>query len=239
MDASAHVVPAIAWHGRLMVLAWTILLPLGVLIARYYKITPRQRWPQDLDNKTWWHAHLVLQTLGIAGMSLAVVIMWRHAGGALNGSSHAILGWIVVVLGWLQLFAGLLRGTKGGPQPASGSAPPSPLCERGDHYDMTRRRVVFEWLHKLGGYIALLLGLVVTGLGLQLAAAPAWMYCVIALWWIVLAIGAIRLQLAGRCVDTYQAIWGPDPWHPGNARAVVGWGIRRHPIKDAGEAAER
>ena len=39
---------------------------------------------------------------------------------------------------------------------------------------------------------------------------------------------AVRLQRAGRCIDTYQAIWGPDPCHPGNSRGVIGWGIRRY-----------
>jgi hypothetical protein len=36
-----------------------------------------------------------------------------------------------------------------------------------------------------------------------------------------------RWQRAGRCIDTYQAIWGPDPAHPGNRRPPVGWGVRR------------
>ena len=36
-----------------------------------------------------------------------------------------------------------------------------------------------------------------------------------------------RLQRQGRCIDTYQAIWGPDPRHPGNRLKPVGWGVRR------------
>jgi hypothetical protein len=237
MAASAQFVPAIAWHGRLMVLAWMILLPLGVVVARYYKVTPAQRWPQELDNKAWWHAHVALQTVGLISLSFAVLIMWRHTGSMLlDGSLHARLGWILVLLGWLQLVGGILRGSKGGPQVTSGSGPPWPRIERGDHYDMTRRRVVFEWLHKVGGYIAIPLSLIVTGLGLDHAAAPAWMWCVIALWWTILLCYAIRLQRAGRCLDTYQAIWGPDPQHPGNARGVIGWGIRRYSAQAADEA---
>jgi hypothetical protein len=30
-----ELAPWVQWHGRLMVLAWVILLPLGVLIARF------------------------------------------------------------------------------------------------------------------------------------------------------------------------------------------------------------
>jgi hypothetical protein len=31
-----------SWHARLMVLGWAVLLPLGALIARYFKVMPRQ-----------------------------------------------------------------------------------------------------------------------------------------------------------------------------------------------------
>jgi hypothetical protein len=236
MDVSAHILPAVAWHGRLMVLAWTILAPLGVLIARYFKVTPAQRWPQHLDNKAWWHAHVALQTTSLIIMCLAVVIMWRHTGSArLDGSLHARLGWILVLVGWLQLIAGLLRGSKGGPRTPIDSGAQLPVSERGDHYDMTLRRVVFEWVHKLGGYLAIVLGVVVTILGLGRVAAPTWMWCVIALWWTILLTYAFRWQRAGRCLDTYQAIWGPDPRHPGNLRGVIGWGIRRYPAQAADE----
>lgn len=43
-----------------MVVAWGVLLPLGILIARFFKVTPRQRWPAELDNKFWWYSHLTL-----------------------------------------------------------------------------------------------------------------------------------------------------------------------------------
>lgn len=33
-----------AWHGRFMVAAWAIALPLGVLVARYFKVSTG---PQD------------------------------------------------------------------------------------------------------------------------------------------------------------------------------------------------
>jgi hypothetical protein len=50
---------------------------------------------------------------------------------------------------------------------------------------------------------------------------------VLALWWALLGAAFARWQRAGRCIDTYQAIWGPDPAHPGNRRPPVGWGVRR------------
>jgi hypothetical protein len=217
MNVEHHLGATYAWHGRLMVLAWTVLLPLGIFVARYYKVTRAQRWPQRLDNKQWWYSHLVLQVSGVACMSAGLAVLWARTGSAgFGGSLHATLGWLVVLLGWMQLIGGYLRGSKGGPG--------SP----GDHYDMTRRRVLFEWLHKAGGYGALLLSILVTGLGLRRAEAPLWMWLTITLWWVVVLVGARNLQQAGRCIDTYQAIWGPDRRHPGNTRAAIGWGIRRY-----------
>ena len=98
----------------------------------------------------------------------------------------------------------------------------------GDHYDMTTRRYAFECAHKVIGTIAILFAIGVIGMGLKLADAPRWMVVVLALWWLALLSVAFRLQRAGRCIDTYQAIWGPDPIHPGNRMRVMGWGVRRY-----------
>ena len=218
-----------AWHGRLMVLAWTILLPLGILVARFYKVTPEQHWPDRLDNKWWWHAHLALQISGLVCMSLAVGLVWFRSGRAAFGHSlHTTLGWLIVVLSWLQLVGGYLRGSKGGPNPTGDGKFDLSRIQSGDHYDMTRRRVAFEWVHKIGGYVAMSVSLLVTGLGLRTVHAPTWMWLTIALWWTAVLAVAACLQRAGRCIDTYQAIWGPDPRHPGNSRQVIGWGIHRY-----------
>ncbi|MEO0958260.1 MAG: cytochrome B, partial [Pseudomonadota bacterium] len=89
----AHEVGAyFSWHGRLMVLAWGALFPLGVLVARYLKVTPKQDWPRELDNKTWWHAHLALQyTAGVAMIVGLVLILLTESG----SSTHAHFGWVI------------------------------------------------------------------------------------------------------------------------------------------------
>jgi hypothetical protein len=46
-------------------------------------------------------------------------------------------------------------------------------------------------------------------------------------WWGLLLIVAARLQRQGRCLDTYQAIWGPSKIHPGNVRQPIGIGVRQ------------
>jgi len=223
-----HISAVDAWHGRLMVLAWTILLPLGILVARYLKVMPGQDWPGQLDNRRWWHGHLALQIGGVLCMSAAIAVVWNKTRQTGFGDSlHTTLGWLVVLLGWMQLLGGYLRGSKGGP---SRNEEPHDLAtaQRGDHYDMTHRRVVFEWMHKLGGYTAVIIGVAVTALGLKRADAPLWMWWVIVLWWTLLLVAFGWLQRMGRCIDTYQAIWGPDPRHPGNARHAIGWGISRY-----------
>ncbi len=235
---SIHEIPPwAAWHGRLMVAAWIVILPLGVLLARFFKVTPRQRWPETLDNKRWWHLHLALQYSGVAIMTVAAVLAACNANLARSAFPlHGLLGWLVVALGWLQVVGGLLRGSKGGPQPGTEGARNIPM--RGDHYDMTRRRVIFEHVHKAGGYLAIALAPIVVALGLHAAAAPHWMGWLIA----TACIGGLSifswLQWSGRCIDTYQAIWGASRDHPGNRRPPIGWAIRRFEDRAQSDAHE-
>lgn len=234
--ATHSIEPWAYWHARLMVLAWGLLVPLGALSARYFKVLPRQRWPQQLDSQPWWRAHRWLQWGGVLAMSAGVALAWwqapaSRASGAGAATWHATLGWSVVGLAWLQVAAGLARGSKGGPTDRQ---------LRGDHYDMTPRRVHFEHVHKALGWGLLPLAGAVIALGLQAADAPRWMAVLLAAWWALLAALAWRWQRQGRCIDTYQAIWGPDPRHPGNRRPPIGWGVRRpaSPAVDLADLAE-
>jgi cytochrome c biogenesis protein CcdA len=225
--ASTHTIDGwVVWHARLMVVAWAVLLPLGVIAARFFKITQRQNWPQQLDNRAWWHAHRSLQYSGIALMLIGAAIAWGKSVQATTvGALHAYAGWLVVTLAALQVLSGWLRGSKGGPT--------EPKI-RGDHYDMTTRRRWFERVHKIGGWAAVVIAIVTVGLGLVSADAPRWMAVLLALWWLSLFVIGVRLQRAGRCVDTYQAIWGPELAHPGNQKKLTGWGVRR-PLDQIGQ----
>ncbi|VTU45299.1 cytochrome b561 domain-containing protein [Variovorax sp. PBL-E5] len=215
-----HIASRTAWHARLMVLGWGVLLPLGALGARFFKILPGQDWPRQLDNKTWWRAHRALQYAGVWAMTVGLGLAWGLGSG--HGSAarvHAWLGWSLCAAGWLQIASGLLRGSKGGP---------TDVRLRGDHYDMTRRRIGFERLHKSLGWLAIVLAVVNIVLGLAVADAPRWMAVVLAGWWSGFGIAFIGLQRQGRCIDTYQAIWGPGRSHPGHRQAPIGWGVRRY-----------
>ncbi|MEJ7139189.1 cytochrome b561 domain-containing protein [Amphibiibacter pelophylacis] len=222
--------PAVYWHARLMVLAWGVGLPCGVLVARFFKVWPGQDWPRELDRPTWWRIHLLGQiaSLVLAVVALALVL----AGGPVLTQekqtvllrAHTLMGWTVMTLGGLQALGGLLRGSKGGP-----TAPQM----RGDHFDMTPRRVWFERLHKSLGWLAILLAQLTIFMGLVTVDAPRWMVLTLATWWFVLLALFAGWQRQQRCIDTYQAIWGRTPDLPGLKRPPIGWGIKRYPVDPA------
>lgn len=218
--ASSHHIDAwIMWHARVMVAAWAVLLPLGALAARYFKVTPQQDWPRQLDNRAWWHAHRLFQYGSVVLMGVGVALAWSQGKPVTPVAQwHVYLGWSVVALGVLQIASAWARGSKGGPTEPQ---------MRGDHYDMTTHRLWFEGIHKTGGWLAVLIAVVTVCLGLVAADAPRWMALVLAVWWLLLGVAAARLEHAGRCIDTYQAIWGPDTKHPGNQRKINGRGMRR------------
>ena len=234
--AAHRIPPEWAWHGRLMVLAGAVLFPLGVILARYYKVTRRQRWPEELDNRFWWNGHRLTQYLGAVLMTAAAGVIWTACSD--DGSAewacsrgrltpHELAGLATLVAGWAQVALGLARGSKGGPTDR-GVDPHDPRTWRGDHYDMTPRRVRFEWTHKLLGYLTLVLAVIAVVTGLVHADAPRWMLLVLVVWWAGLLAWAVQLQRLGRNIDTYQAIWGPDPGHPGAKRKPTGFGVRRY-----------
>ncbi len=229
----AHLVDfAISWHARSMVLAWGILAPLAVFAARFLKILPGQNWPQELDSQVWWRSHwigqiaVVVLSLGGLALVLPADLSQLHL--------HQVLGYAVLLGMGVQVLFGLLRGTKGGP-----TAPAADGSWRGDHYDMTRRRLVFEAVHKAIGYLTLILAVMTILSGLWTANGPIWMWITLIAWWALLVGLFIALQSRGLAVDTYQAIWGDDPTHPGNRRAAQGWGARRPVEYDEGDANVR
>lgn len=192
-------------HAGLMLCAWSVCFPIGVLIARFFKVTHAQKFPEQLDNQYWWIWHQILQYLGILLATVATLINWQHGG--FGSTLHAKLGLLLVVLAWAQAVSSWLRGTKGGP---------SDVNLKGDHFDMTLRRKVFEHWHKSLGWLCLLTSQWVLGLGLQLVGVAFWVcitvptlnvafFCLV--FW--------RLSKQKRWITTYEAIWGvPAPHGP-------------------------
>lgn len=217
-----------AWHGRLMVLAWGFAVPVAILLARFYKVMPGQPWPAKLDDKTWWHGHRLLNYLAVAlSLTALAMVYGRQQMPAAPRGVHALMGWSVMALALLQVVGAHLRGSKGGPTAPRLDARGQVLDLHGDHYDMSLRRRCFEHLHKTLGHLAWVLAWATVMAGLRLAHAPYWMVLSLTLWWGCMLALAVRLQRAGRCLDTYQAIWGPDPSLTGNRLKPIGWGVRR------------
>lgn len=202
---------SISWHARAMVLGWGILAPLAVMVARFFKVMPHQDWPRQLDNQTWWRSHWIGQS-AVLGLSLIGLILVMPPDFS-NITLHRGMGYTVLLGLLAQIGLGLARGSKGGP-----TAPAPDGSWRGDHYDMTLRRRIFEWVHKTLGYALLLLATMTILVGLWDANGPRWMWLVLFGWWCLLALCFARFQQLGMAIDTYQAIWGTDPKHPGNTR---------------------
>lgn len=204
----------VSLHARSMLLAWFVLVPVGILAARFFKIMPRQDWPREIDNRVWWVTHQVVLYAAMAiALGSVVYIVSRSEGFA--WSSHSFYGVGAVTLGVLQIVAGWLRGTKGGPTD-KGADPGDPSTWRGDHYDMTPRRLWFEAWHKLCGYAAVGFALAAVVSGMEAAkwgmASTVRMLAVLTFW----VAAFVLLARFKRRVSTYRAIWGDDPGHPGN-----------------------
>ena len=222
----------LSWHARTMVLAWGILVPFGILVARYFKVLPGQDWPRDLDSPWWWLTHRVAQysagVLMLAG--LALILAAPEPAASVTGAAwlHRMAGWAVLSLAAVQFASGWLRGTKGGP-----TAPAPDGSLHGDHFDMTPRRRAFEYTHKFCGVLALCLSVAVILTGLWQANAAHWMWLGLGLWWVVLAMSALWLERQRGAFDTYQAIWGPDDRLPGNRMRPIGLNVTRRLPRDA------
>lgn len=212
----------VAWHGRLMVLGWSIFVPIGILSARYFKILPRQQWPKKLDSQAWWYTHLTLQyATGVLTLA-ALWLIWDVSGNRDGAFLHRLMGWTTVVLCGVQYLAGWLRGSKGGPTEVARTG-----TIRGDHYDMTFRRKAFERMHKTVGYVCLLAALIAVFAGLWMTNAPRWMWILIVGWWITVIVAFIGFQKAFGAAETYESIWGDDPDLPGNKLKPIGWGVKK------------
>ena len=72
-----------ALHGALVLVAWVVLGPVCVLVARYLKVTPSQDFPRIKDKPFWWrwhwHGQFVAVALSTAGFAITVAAMGGFA----------------------------------------------------------------------------------------------------------------------------------------------------------------
>ncbi|CTQ51201.1 cytochrome b561 domain-containing protein [Jannaschia donghaensis] len=199
----------ISLHGRIMMFAWGVIVPLAVLIARYLKVIPGQDFPSKTDSQIWWNIHRIGQLAAVMMMLVGVILILRSPGADSTTGTlwlHSWLGWTIFSFGVVQAASGFLRGSKGGPTDPHGI--------RGDHYDMTVRRIVFEVVHKGLGYGVLAMGAITILTGMWQANGPIWMWIGVLLWWSLLLAIAYLLQKLGMAMNSYRAIWGPGTPQP-------------------------
>ena len=197
------------WHGAAMVLAWLVLVPAGVLIARFYKVRPGQDFPRHTDDRFWWDSHRILQIGGVALATLAAYWVFQEREWEIDWDvPHTTFGLIVLVLGAAQVLSPLLRGTKGGPTDDHAD-PANPATWHGDHFDMTLRRRIFEAWHKNVGYLVMLAAVLAVWTGIETAGLEEyWKWGVVALIALYIALFILWTRQRRR-VDTWTAIWGP------------------------------
>ncbi|GMH20853.1 hypothetical protein Nepgr_022695 [Nepenthes gracilis] len=91
-------------HGAMSMVAWGILIPIGVMVARYFR-----GW-----DPIWFYAHATIQviafTFGLIGVILGLIVydlLSSHV------TTHKGIGMFVLGLGCLQMMAILARPEKG------------------------------------------------------------------------------------------------------------------------------
>jgi len=96
-------------HGVMNAVSWGVLLPVGVILARYMRVFP------SLD-PAWFYLHVACQcsgyVIGVAGWVVGLVLHGSPAKGALQHTGHRNIGTALFVLSTLQASALLIRPKK-------------------------------------------------------------------------------------------------------------------------------
>lgn len=138
-------------HGVCMALAWSVLLPSGVLVAHF----DRKKEGTFNGVKYWFGYHRTVQYIGwfVQLLGFVFVVVYVSAKGGLHfGGLHTYIGLLVTILGTLQPLNAYFR-----PHAA------------GEGESISRKRQYWEWLHKGSGYIACVLGILNVLIGVLFA----------------------------------------------------------------------
>jgi hypothetical protein len=193
VTALAPLVPPIKMsHATLMGIAWGVLAPLAVVIARYAKTVPPSTGPAAWWFTRHWQMQVAVVLMSCAGLVLGFLMA---PPGTHLTAFHHVAGTVVVAAAVLQP----LLGNK---------------CVRPPKTPRSLQRLAWEAMHKTLGYGALALGVPVVFTGLQRLGAP-WYYtagyaagvAVLAGAWISLEIQA-RVAAANKAAGT-DATSGP------------------------------
>lgn len=118
--------PVFAVHGFMMFIAWGILMPSGVLSARY------------LRSYDWFRIHVYTQCSGIAVAVLGLLFAMGELQGFDFSSTHSKIGLAAFLIGLWQPINAYFRPLKG---------------NVGDR--LGGERIIWQWIHMLSGRIGL------------------------------------------------------------------------------------
>lgn len=131
-EAEQDLRPVLAVHGFMMFLAWGILLPGGILAARYLK---------HVKGDGWFKIHVYLQYCGLAIVLLGLLFAVAELRGLHIGSVHVKFGLAAIVLACMQPINAYFRPKR----PTNGEDTP---CER----------IMWEYFHVIVGRCSILIG---------------------------------------------------------------------------------
>ena len=128
-------------HGTVMVFAWMIFAPVGILFARYGRLLRIGSRRKLLGDTIWFQVHrLALSLTSVASLIgfFLVLVQTKSQWVDINYSkllySHSILGILVVVFALVQVWMALFR------------------CHPDSNY-----RFIFNWIHRAVGVLAFIL----------------------------------------------------------------------------------
>ncbi|KAM7258917.1 hypothetical protein ACFE04_014658 [Oxalis oulophora] len=140
-EAEQDLRPVLAVHGFMMFLAWGILLPGGILAARYLK---------HLKGDGWYQIHVYLQYSGLAICMLGFLFAVAEIRGFSFSPLHVKFGVAAIVLACIQPVNASLRPKK----PPSGT-------------DISSKRVLWEYCHTIVGRGAAVVGILALFTGMK------------------------------------------------------------------------
>lgn len=132
-EAEQDLRPVLAVHGFMMFVAWGILLPGGILAARYLK---------HVKGDGWFKIHVYLQYSGISIMLLGVLFAAAELRGFSINSLHVKFGITALILACAQPINAYLRPKK----PANGE-------------NTSSKRMVWEYFHTIIGRCTIVVGI--------------------------------------------------------------------------------
>ncbi|KAM3744169.1 hypothetical protein ACB098_06G032100 [Castanea mollissima] len=95
-------------HGILNILGWGILLPIGVIIARYFRVHP---FDLEKKKKLWFYLHVSFQSIGyvLGTIGWGIGLWLGHASKYYTFRTHRILAIFIFTFATLQMLAFRLK----------------------------------------------------------------------------------------------------------------------------------